>query len=122
VNPNKLQKIAKACHEINRAYCQAIGDKSQVPWALCYKWQKEASIECVKHIINNPDINNPDMTPEQLHDAWMKDKIENGWVFGTEKNTIRKTHPCLLGYWELLPEQRVKDYLFITTVRLFMDD
>jgi hypothetical protein len=117
VNPNKLQKIAKACHEINRAYCQAIGDSSQKPWGLCEKWQRESAIESVKHFINNPD-----MTPEQLHDAWMKDKIENGWVFGTEKNTIWKTHPCLLVYWELPPEQRVKDYLFITTVRLFMDD
>lgn len=24
--------IAKFAHEVNRAYCQAIGDNSQLPW------------------------------------------------------------------------------------------
>ena len=26
------QEIARVCHEVNRAYCQAIGDNSQPTW------------------------------------------------------------------------------------------
>jgi len=26
------ERIAKVCHEVNRAYCAGIGDNSQVPW------------------------------------------------------------------------------------------
>ena len=26
--------IARATHEVNRAYCRAIGDSTQVPWDL----------------------------------------------------------------------------------------
>jgi hypothetical protein len=28
----KLNAIARACHEVNRAYCQALGDNSQPAW------------------------------------------------------------------------------------------
>ena len=27
-----IEKIAKACHEVNRAYCLALGDTSQPAW------------------------------------------------------------------------------------------
>lgn len=27
-----IEQIARVCHEVNRAYCESMGDTSQVPW------------------------------------------------------------------------------------------
>lgn len=31
-NFETMDRIAKMAHEVNRAYCQSIGDNSQLPW------------------------------------------------------------------------------------------
>lgn len=36
-----LDKIARVCHEVNRAYCQALGDNSQPAWEDAPAWQRE---------------------------------------------------------------------------------
>jgi hypothetical protein len=42
----------------------------------------------------------------------MKEKINNGWKYGKEKDPEKKEHPCLVPYYELPSEQKVKDHLF----------
>jgi hypothetical protein len=60
---------------------------------------------------------NPDLTPEQSHEGWCKQKIAEGWRFGSEKDPEKLTHPCLVDY-ALLPEaQRAKDAIFGAVVR-----
>ncbi len=34
------ETIAKVCHEANRAYCQTIGDNSQLAWEQAEEWQQ----------------------------------------------------------------------------------
>jgi hypothetical protein len=55
---------------------------------------------------------NPNATPEDSHKSWMDQKLKEGWVFGEAKDGNAKTHPCLVPYEQLPPEQRAKDYLF----------
>lgn len=38
----KLVKIAQVAHEINKAYCEAIGDNSQVSWENAPERQKDS--------------------------------------------------------------------------------
>lgn len=99
--------IAKACHEANKAYCQSIGDTSQVPWDSAPDWQKESAIKGVLFRLRNPDS-----TPEDLHNSWCEEKLANGWMYGEVKDAEKKTHPCLVGYTSLPKEQRFKDELF----------
>ena len=33
-----IENIARACHEANRAICEAAGDFSQKPWAEAEDW------------------------------------------------------------------------------------
>lgn len=61
-------------------------------------------------------LKNPGVTPEQMHQNWMKVKLADGWVYGPVKDSTQKTHPCLLDYSQLGPEQRIKDYLFSAVV------
>jgi hypothetical protein len=102
-----IQDIAQVAHEINMAYCQSIGDTSQLPWSLAPDWQKSSAENGVKFHIDNPNA-----TPEASHESWMKQKTEEGWKYGPVKNVETKEHPCYIPYSELPVEQRSKDYLF----------
>lgn len=111
-----VEEIAKVCHEINRAYCQAIGDASQVPWASAETWQKESAINGVIKIIEEPDF-----TPEMSHKAWCDDKFKDGWVFGPVKDAEAKTHPALILYDDLSKEVKAKDYIFLAIVNQLLN-
>lgn len=104
---NKVEYIAKACHEANRVWCQANGDNSQKHWEEAEQWQRDSAINGVKYKLDNPDA-----PASAQHDAWSKEKIEQGWVYGEVKDAEKKTHPCLVPF-EHLPEfQQKKDKLF----------
>lgn len=110
-----IEDVAEACHEINRAYCQAIGDNSQPTWADAPKWQKSSAINGVKFHLENPNA-----SPSASHDSWLAQKVAEGWIYGEIKDPEKKTHPCCVPYDDLPKEQKAKDYLFKQTVHSFM--
>ena len=111
----KVEQAAKTCHEVNKAYCESLGDNSQPSWEDAPDWQKNSAIDGVKNIIDGVI-----KTPEDSHKSWLAEKDKTGWVYGEEKDAEKKTHPCILPYEELPPEQRVKDDLFMAVVRSFL--
>lgn len=50
---NKIEFIAKACHEANRVWCQANGDDTQKHWEEAEQWQRDSAIKGVEHRLNN---------------------------------------------------------------------
>lgn len=107
VREEMIESAARIAHEVNRAYCNALGDASQPDWNDAPTWQKEsAKIGMRMHAAN------PEATAEDSHKAWMAVKESEGWVYGEHKDPVKKTHPCMLPYRELPREQRIKDYLF----------
>ena len=107
--------IAKVCHEANKALCEAIGDFSQEAWNDAKKWQRDSAKKGVACFMANPEA--PDSAQ---HDAWMKDKIDNGWLLGVKKNAIAKRHPCLVPFDKLPPEQQAKDVLFMAMCKTLL--
>jgi hypothetical protein len=105
-------KVAKTCHEANRAYCKALGDDSQPAWEDAPDWQKSSAIKGVKFIWENPDA-----SPAASHESWLEEKRKDGWSYGPVKDPVAKTHPCFVPYDELPVEQRAKDYIFGAIVR-----
>lgn len=103
----KEEVIARVCHEANRAYCAAIGDKSQVPWSEAPEWQKESAINGVQFCLANPAA-----PPSANHDSWLEEKRRTGWKYGPVKDPGKKEHPCFVPYGELPAEQKAKDALF----------
>lgn len=103
--------IARVAHEINRAYCQSIGDDSQPSWEDAPEWQKQSAINGVEFHLANPEA-----TPENSHENWLAEKAADGWKYGEVKDPEAKTHPCFRPYAELPQEQRSKDYIFRAVV------
>ena len=109
-----VNQIAHVVHEANRAYCLSIGDASQPEWSEAPEWQKESARKGVEfHLLN------PEATPENSHEEWLKVKEADGWKYGPVKNPEAKEHPCYLPYIELPIEQRSKDYIFRGIVHTF---
>ena len=106
-----VEQIARVAHQVNRAYCQSIGDHSQRPWDEAEAWQRESAIAGVIKVIDEPDT-----TPKDSHEAWMLEKIKGGWTYGAVKDSQQKTHPCLVPYEDLPSKDIAKDYIFITVV------
>lgn len=110
-----IENTAKVCHEVNRAYCEAIGDMSQAPWDLAPDWQKESARGGVRLLLSNPNTK-----PEDSHKSWMETKIADGWTYGPEKDSEKKTHPCLVPYEELPAAQKAKDHIFIAAHNMIL--
>lgn len=45
---------------------------------------------------------------ENVHEVWAKNRINDGWSYGPERDDVNKRHPCLVPYGDL-PESE-KDY------------
>ena len=108
-----IESCARAAHEVNRAYCLALGDLSQLPWGTAPEWQRESARSGVRAVI----AGGPEHSPEKSHEGWLAQKLAEGWTYGPVKDPEAKTHPCCVPYSELPLAQRAKDYIFIAVVR-----
>lgn len=108
------EQIARVAHEVNRAYCEFLGDTSQVPWNEAPEWQQMSAIQGVCAAQQG-------LTPKELHEAWCHHKEQDGWIYGPVKDVNAKTHPCLVPYDRLPNEQKCKDYLFRAVVSACSD-
>ena len=105
------EDIARVAHEVNRAYCEALGDNSQNSWENAPEWQKQSSLLGVDLHLNN------ETDPEASHKSWLTTKREDGWKYGPVKNPDKKEHPCMVPFSALPKEQQTKDYIFRGVVR-----
>jgi hypothetical protein len=105
------ERIAEACHRINKAYCQALGDDSQPIWVDAPQWQRDSAIHGVEFHRNHPDAG-----PEQSHNTWLAEKEANGWKYGPHKDPDKKEHPCMVPFEQLPTDQKAKHYIFRAVV------
>ena len=103
--------VAMVCHEVNKAYCEALGDMSQPAWDAAPQWQKDSAITGVGYHMEHPEA-----MPSDSHNSWLKQKEQEGWKYGPVKDVEKKEHPCYVPYEYLPIEQKAKDYLFKATV------
>ncbi|MBQ5892563.1 MAG: Ryanodine receptor Ryr [Bacteroidales bacterium] len=46
---------------------------------------------------------------ENVHEVWAQTRMNQGWVYGKERNDALKQHPCLVAYEELPESEREYD-------------
>lgn len=103
-----VEEIAQVCHEANRVVTSHIKDVPvQASWAECPEDMRKSCVRGVEFAIANPDA-----TPSAQHEAWMADRIANGWTLGPERSEALKTHPMLIPYDQMPEEVKKKDALF----------
>ena len=108
------EQIARVCHEVNRAYCEALGDSSQPRWEDAPQWQRESALHGVRlHRAGEAG-------PRASHEAWMAEKLAQGWTWRPEKDALRKEHPCMVPFEALPREQQAKDFIFAAVVRALL--
>lgn len=103
-------QIARVCHEANRAVRHALGETDDGGW-------DDISEETQLSAINGVLAAQAGADPIRSHINWLTFKEQHGWVWGPEKNEELKTHPCIVPYNQLPPEQQLKDALFVAVVR-----
>lgn len=110
----QIERVSEAAHEVNRVWQRIAGDPQDAHWDALSEQDKQAARTSVIGIVVH------DFNAEQTHAAWVADKKSKGWSVGPTKDAATKEHPCLVA-WEQLPsEQRVKDELWVDTVRNFL--
>ncbi len=113
-----VMEIARICHEANRALQVALNDPA-IP--VCQEWDHEddgVRDSAIKGVVFHLG---QEVTPRESHESWMRAKMEDGWVYGERKNLEAKSHPCLVPYDDLKPQDRVKDELFSSIVKVFKE-
>ena len=107
IKRNKINLIARVCHQANKAWCESEGDNSQKDWVEAEQWQRDSAINGVKFRLDNPEA-----APSAQHDSWSAEKITDGWKYGRIKDANKKEHPCLVPFEQLPLFQQKKDKLF----------
>jgi hypothetical protein len=106
----KHEDIARVCHEVNRAYCESMGDFTHLSWDDAPEWQRASARMGVDlHTMGN-------FGPEASHASWMRQKVDDGWVYGAYKDVESKRHPCIMPFADLPREQQAKDFIFRAVV------
>lgn len=106
-----IDTIAIMCHQANKSWCELHADLSQKDWAEAEQWQRDSAIKGVEFRLNNPDAGK-----DSQHNAWVSDKVADGWVYGEVKDAEKKTHPCIVPFEQLPEFQQKKDALFCAIV------
>jgi hypothetical protein len=73
------------------------------------------SKEQIDSMINAIELfkRNPDITPEKMHENWMKYKLANGWIYGLAKDESQKMHPNLIPWKDLSDVEKKKDIMHL---------
>ena len=98
--------IAEIRHAAWVAYQIAVGQQYNIK---INDDQMESLLDGIEYMDANPDV-----TPEENHNNWMKMKVSQGWVYGEVKDFEKKTHPDLVPFNDLpIVEQRkdVNDFV-----------
>lgn len=114
------EDIARTTYNVNRAFCQALGDSSFPPWEEAPEWQKAVNRAGV-----NFHLHHPEATPRASHESWLAQKEADGWTWGPKKDPEKKEHPCIDRFDRLPMKQQAKDYLFkavVDSLRGFLSD
>ena len=106
-----VESLARICHQANKAYCEAIGDNSQLDWEQAPAWQRESA-----YLGARLHLDNPGAGPQASHESWFAQKQAEGWIYGEIKDPEKKQHPCMVPFAELPEWQQAKDRLFCGTV------
>jgi len=104
-----IGKVAFNVLQIVRKY----NNEDQIEnWNDLNQERKNQVLKTVEAVFNNPKI-----TAYDMHDEWEKSKLDNGWKYAPVTDRSKKLHSCLVPFEALNIFQKMKDDIFIETVK-----
>lgn len=108
---DEVHMLAALANDANAGYCASLGDFTYGPWeGVPPAIQDSICDGVVKHLAN------PELTPEESHEAWREFKAAQGYVYGPIRDEEHRLHPCMVPYKDLPQSQRSKDFIFKAVV------
>ncbi len=100
---NRIEFIARIRHLGWVCYQMGAGQKYNIE---ILKDQWESLLNGVRFALEHPN-----MTPGENHENWIKEKVNQGWVYGPVKDFEKKTHPDLVPFADLPKVEQDKDIM-----------
>jgi hypothetical protein len=131
-----IDRLATMIHERYREQQQRAGTRradhpTLAPWDTLDEWYKESNRAQAVHMHDQlrahgyelvplegagrdgPTIRLPSQEIEELAEAehvrWMEERQHRGWQYGHDYDDVAKTHPSLVKWVQLPPEEQEKD-------------
>ena len=111
----KTECIARASHEIVRAYYATIGFVVPV-WEDVPEWHAAGIVNAVLAVTLEPN-----QSSEEHHAEWLQQRMADGWVLSDSENVDAKEHPYLVPYKDLPEHKKIEDAIFVACVRQMLD-
>jgi hypothetical protein len=109
--PAQIIAAARVAHEANRAYCETLGDHSQVPFDDAPDNIQQSALDGVTAVATGAV-----KKPGDSHANWLAFKERDGWKYGPVKDPMVKEHPSIRPFEELDASEQMKDHLFVAVV------
>lgn len=110
---NHMVRMAMLCHESNRVLQKLFKEEVSKPWDESTDEDRLSTFEGVEKALFGK-------TSEELHESWRINKERRGWTFGEVKDSIAKTHPCMVDYKDLSDQDKAKDEMFYTVINTYL--
>lgn len=113
--PMRVAQIAELCNAVNAQYCFQHGDDSIPNWLGAPDWYQLSILTGVQFVLAGLR-RGVHIAAWDVHNVWMKHKLDAGWTYGPVKDVEKKTHPCLKPFNQLPEREQRKDYLFVAVI------
>lgn len=115
ISPSIAKLAAKVNHEVSNAMKSFYGEaKGKAFDKLSEEEVHELVVACTAV------GENPNMSPADVHQLWVDAKLRKGWKQGEVLDQNAMTHPCLVPYEQLSPEDQVKDVIFLAVIKAML--
>jgi len=109
---NKKEFIGKVAFNVLQIVRKYNNEDQIENWNDLNQERKNQVLKTVEAVFNNPKI-----TAYDMHDEWEKAKLDNGWKYAPVTDRSKKLHSCLVPFEALNIFQKMKDDIFIETVK-----
>lgn len=95
--------LAEILHETLRELTNKLGYLDRLRWKYCPDFYKAGILRSIGEMLDDPDT-----TPEALHESWLQWMQRDGWQHGAILYVKRKIHPDLVPYDQLSIASKAK--------------
>ncbi|WP_299262893.1 hypothetical protein [uncultured Psychrosphaera sp.] len=108
---DQITSLAEVCHGVLQQYAKPFGHELKAWAELDNKEQQHYIGRIAQYMLY------PDAKVSAPHDAWSMRMKLNGWKYGAELDANKLTHPNIIDFEIMEPEQQAQDYIIYGLVK-----